>query len=312
MKVLQVKKPTSIPVNRVAFEQANGGEPTVGSSQKVLGTPEPHDSDYGTTHKTGVIKHEKKIWFADLYAGMILMDSDNGIHPVSMEYKVHNFVSSRFANFLADGIQNISIYSAYDEYHGLVYFSFQDSINSSLNFTIAFIDGDETERGFLMFDFIPDFYGWTKDVVTSWKNGLWVHNSNEVPLMNFYGTQYYPVISFVVNKQGAIVKDHKAISLTATEEWFAPNVGDLMIDANGTYREKQTKIPKGKFRKKEGKYYTDIPRNMMTHSKTPSMGDMLNGDVMRGQTMKVTLTNDTKTDSDMTAVQVDSIYSIGT
>ena len=50
----------------------------------------------------------------------------------------------------------------------------------------------------------------------------------------------------------------------------------------------------------------------MTHSKTPSMGDMLNGDVMRGQTMKVTLTNDTTTDSEMTAVQVDSIYSIGT
>jgi hypothetical protein len=312
LKVLQTKKPTSVPVNRVAFEQANGGDPTVGSSQKVLGTPEPHPSDYGTTHFTGVVKHENRIYFPDLYAGLILMDSDNGIHPISMEYKVHNFVSSHFASFLNDGIQNISIYSAYDELYGLVYFSFVDSVNPSLNFTIAFKEGTEQTSGFLAFDFVPDFYGSTKDTVTSWKNGLWVHNSNAVPLMNFYGTQYYPVISFVVNKATGITQDFKAMTLNATEEWFAPNAGDLTIDANGTYREKQTKIPKGKFRKKEGKYYTDIPRNMLTHSNTPTMGDMLTGDVMRGQTMKVTMTNDTADDSEMTAITVNSNYSTGT
>jgi hypothetical protein len=243
---------------------------------------------------------------------MILMDSDNGIHPISMEYKVHNFVSSHFASFLNDGIQNISIYSAYDELYGLVYFSFVDSVNPSLNFTIAFKEGTEQTSGFLAFDFVPDFYGSTKDTVTSWKNGLWVHNSNAVPLMNFYGTQYYPVISFVVNKATGITQDFKAMTLNATEEWFAPNAGDLTIDANGTYREKQTKIPKGKFRKKEGKYYTDIPRNMLTHSNTPTMGDMLTGDVMRGQTMKVTMTNDTADDSEMTAITVNSNYSTGT
>ena len=312
LKVLQQKKPTSIQLNRVAFTQTTIETAIVGASQNVMSIPIPHDSDYGTTHMTGVVVHEKKIWFPDLYAGLILMDSDNGIHPISMEYKVHNFVSSHFASFLNDGIQNISIYSAYDELYGLVYFSFVDSVNPSLNFTIAFKEGTEQTSGFLAFDFVPDFYGSTKDTVTSWKNGLWVHNSNAVPLMNFYGTQYYPVISFVVNKATGITQDFKAMTLNATEEWFAPNAGDLTIDANGTYREKQTKIPKGKFRKKEGKFYTDIPRNMLTHSNTPTTGDMLNGDVMRGEVLEVNLTNDSVEDSEMTAITVNSNYSTGT
>jgi hypothetical protein len=42
------------------------------------------------------------------------------------------------------------------------------------------------------------------------------------------------------------------------------------------------------------------------------MGDMLTGDVMRGQTMKVTMTNDTADDSEMTAITVNSNYSTGT
>jgi hypothetical protein len=120
------------------------------------------------------------------------------------------------------------------------------------------------------------------------------------------------VISFVVNKATGITQDFKAMTLNATEEWFAPNAGDLTIQANGTYREKQTKIPKGKFRKKEGKYYTDIPRNMLTSGNVARMSDYLNGEVMRGETMDVTLTNDSVADSEMTAITVNSIYSIGT
>ncbi len=312
IKVLQQKKHTSIPIGRVMFTQAGSGDDIVGTSKNVLGEPKPDDSNYGTYHNSGIIMHEGRLYFPDLYAGLILMDSQNGIHPISSEYGVDNLIKTKFKTFLADGIDNISIYSAYDELYNLAYFSFVDSVTPSENFTIAFRESSITaEQGFILFDFIPNFYGTTKNTVTSWNGGLWVHNDLTTPLMNFYGTQHYPSFTYIVNKQGAVIKDHKAIVLTATEEWFAPNAGDLKIISNGTYREKQTKIPKGKFVAKEGKYYTDIPRNMLTHSNSPTMSDFLNGDTMRGETMEVTLTNDSVTDSDVTAVEVNSIYSIG-
>lgn len=312
LKVLQTKKSTSVKINRITFSDLAGGKDSVGKSQEVLGTPEPHDSDYGTTHSTGVVKHENRMYFPDLYAGLILMDSQNGIHPISSEYGVDNLIKTKFKKFLDDGIDNISIYSAYDELYNLAYFSFVDSVTPSENFTIAFRESPiTTEQGFILFDFIPNFYGTTKNMVTSWDAALWVHNDPGSPLMNFYGVQYYPSFTYLANKQGGVIKDHKAIVLTATEEWFAPNAGDLKIISNGTYREKQTKIPKGKFGAREGKYYSEIPRNMLTKSNTPSMVDFLSGDQMRGEVMEITLTNDTVNDSEVTAVEINSIYSIG-
>jgi hypothetical protein len=312
LKVLQVKKHTSIPIGRVVFTQAGGGSDVVGTSKNVLGEPQPSDGNFGTTHNSGINVHESRVYFPDLYAGLILIDSNNGIHPISFEYKVDNLIKSKFKKFLEDGIDNISIYSAYDELYSLAYFSFIDSITPSESFTIAFKEGTEDVQGFVVFDFIPDFYGTTKNVVTSWKNGLWLHNDPTAPLMNFYGVQYDQMFTFIVNKQGGVIKDHKAMVITATEEYYAPNVGDLKIKANGTYREKQTKIPKGKFSKKEGKYYTDIPRNMLTKSNVPSMIDFVNGDVMRGEVMEVSLMNDTVNDSEVTAIETNSIFSVGT
>jgi len=69
LKVLQTKKPTSIPIGRVAFDQADSNRPVVGTTTLVLGVPQPHDSDYGTTHGTGVVRHDDRYWFPDLYAG---------------------------------------------------------------------------------------------------------------------------------------------------------------------------------------------------------------------------------------------------
>ena len=314
LKVLQTKKPTSIPIGRVAFDQADQGKPVVGTTTLVLGVPQPHDSDYGTTHGTGVVKHEERYYFPDLYAGLILMDSDNGIHPVSLEYGIDSFFKTVCQQFLQDGIENIQVYSAYDEFYHIVFFTFTDSVQPGLNFTIGFKEGVQNIEGFISFyQFIPDFYGSAKAILTSFKNNaLWLHNSDNVPRMNFYGVQFYQKLTLVFNAQPITTKDHKVIQINATEEFYAPNVGDVKIYADGTYREKQTKIPKGKFKKKEGKYYSEIPRNMLTRKLTASNSDFINGDPMRGRTIEITLSNESSDDKEITDVQVESEYSLGT
>jgi hypothetical protein len=313
LKVLQEKKPTSIPISRITYSDVSGGEGAVGASKSVLDEPQPHESDYGTTHGTGVVKYETRYWFPDINAGLILMDSNNGIHPISLEYNIDSFIKARFKAFLEDGLDNIQVYAAYDEFYKMVYFSFEDSQTPALNFTVVLKEGVQEIEGFISFQqFVPDFYGQAKLTLTSFaSNSLWLHNSDNVPPMNFYGTQYTQQIKLVFNKPPVIVKDHRAIQVNATEEYFCKDAGDVRIPADGTYREKQTKIPKGRFKKKEGKYYTEIPRNMLTHQLTPKDTDAVNGDVMRGKVIEFNLTNDTTKDTEMFDVQVDSTPSLG-
>jgi len=213
------------------------------------------------------------------------MDSDNGIHPISLEYGIDSFFKSRCEAFRTDGLDNVQVYSAYDEYYRMVYFTFIDSIQPALSFTISFIEGTEDTRGFIsLYQFLPDFYGQAKSILSSWNNNLlWLHNSDLVPRMNFYGVQFYQKITMVFNPQPVDTKDFKVIQINAEEEFYSPNVGDINVPADGTYRKRVTKLPKGKLSKREGKYYSELPRDMTTHQLLPSNSDFLNGQVNERQ-----------------------------
>ena len=312
LKVLQEKKPTTIPISRVIFNQATGQNDVVGTSSKVLGEPIPHDSDYGTLHGESFVKHETRSWFFDFGSMSILRDANNGIQNISADYGIKSFMEERCKLFGSPS--NVDIISAYDESMDVVWFSFIDKTTPANSFTVLFRDADGQDRdGFISFLYdYPDFYGQDKYALTSYKNnGVWLHNSDSVPIMNFYGTQRGQKIKIVANKEPLKNKIFKALKIHSNKPYDCANQGDVFVPPNDSYSLGMSSLLKpGAFTLVEGRYCSEFGKNMLTSGATPSMDDYVNGDELRGESLELTLNSDSTDDNELVSVEVNGIYSL--
>ncbi len=307
LKVLQKYKPTSLYIGREGLKQANiGGQDVVASKDAVLSTPIVSETDYGTTLTGGCVKYLRNIYFPDLYNGAIVRDSPNGIFPIS-DYGIKNFIRQKFQTYISHGIDNITAYSTYDEKYNLVFFSFIDAVSASDSFTIAF--HEPTNKWISFYSFIPDYYGCLGSVLTSFKGtNLWLHD--EGTRMNYYGVQYEQVVKVVSNKDPLKVKAFKSIAIDSNKAWNAGQTGDILIPANGSLtRGGSSKLPEGWFELREGKYYSNFGRNMLSSGSTASNDDLINGDELRGSSMSINLRNSSTDETKLFGVIIDSAYS---
>ena len=308
LKVLQRYKPTSLYIGREGLKQANlDGQDIVATTDFVLGQPIVSELDYGTTFTEGCTKYLRNIYFYDAYNGAIVRDAPNGLFPIS-DYGIKDWLRDKSQGFIANGIDNISVYSAYDEKFNLVFFSFiDDTVDSSENVTIAF--HEPTNKWISFYNFLPDFYGSLGSVLTSWSGEtLWLHNDGT--RMNFYGVQYSQSVKVVANKDPLKVKTFKSIVVDSNKVWNAGTNGDITIAANGSMtRGASSKIPEAWFELREGKYYAHFGRNMLSSSSTLADSDLIEGDELRGSSMAVTLRNSSTDETKLFGVIIDSAYS---
>ena len=307
LKVLQSYKPTSLYIGREALAQAKlQGQDVVTSANNILSTPIVSESDYGTVFTSSCTKYLRNIYFYDAYNGAIVRDAPNGLFPVS-DYGIKDFIRDKSQTFISHGLSNITVYSSYDEAFNLVFFSFIDSTDSSEDFTIAF--HEPTNRWISFYDFTPDYYGVLGATFTSFKGeDLWLHNSGT--RMNFYGTQYTQRVKVVSNKEPLKVKAYKAIVVDSNKIWNAGTDGDIIVTPNGSItRGGSSKLPEAWFELREGKYYSNFGRNMLSEGATLSDSDLLDGDELRGSSMSINLRNSSTDETKLFGVIVDSTYS---
>lgn len=171
--------------------------------------------------------------------------------------------------------------------------------------TIAF--SKLKNRWVTRYSFVPEYYGSIRNEIVSFKDGqLWLHNVSNV-YNNFYGTQYSSTISFPSNKAPLKVKIFKAIAENANSVWSVP---EMKIPPNNQIPSgMQTSLPTSKFVNKEGKYYSDILRDVNTPYALSSTEALINGRPMRGQAMSVKMENTDTTLAVLLAVEITYIYS---
>ena len=61
--------------------------------------------------------------------------------------------------------------------------------------------------------------------------------------------------------------------------------------------------------RQEGKYVADFMKNMVSHSVTPLISDLINGDDLRGQTLEMILRNDEVGDASLFIVEINALES---
>jgi hypothetical protein len=118
---------------------------------------------------------------------------------------------------------------------------------------------------------------------------IWVHNSNDVPRCNLYGEQKYSEVGVVANEQADVIKLLDSIGISSDGKWAVESV---TLPKTLNYPSgMESKIPKERFKRREGEWQSEFLRNMKTTSGTASVIEAIKGESLRGQSAYLVLRN---------------------
>jgi hypothetical protein len=282
LKILQDKKETSVYVGKEEITQANG-ETILRATNSVLGNINRMEEIRGTTHTKSVVVHNRNMYYWDGLRKEVIRSAPNGQEPISA-YGMNTFFKNQ--------TDYTDVIGGYDQQHDIYFISF---IGGSSPVTVGFMEaslGNQNPHWCSFFSFVPNNYlSLGKNFFASFigDNSLWKHNSTNVVRLNFYGVKYDQKINLIYNKNGAIKKLFKHMGIVSNKVW---DVSTISIEADATYvRGFLSKIPKGRFTLKEGMFHSEYLKNMLSTSNTPSVLDLINGDDLRGLSIKHELVN---------------------
>ncbi len=146
--------------------------------------------------------------------------------------------------------------------------------------------------------FVPEFYGRVGQKIASFiRGGFWMHDKNEIR-GNFYGIQYPAQIKVISNIEPGAVKIWMNIEEQATSAWHIPEIK--------TPKGQLSRILLSKFKNEEDVFKAEFLRDINTPNES---NPIMNGDVLRSETIELLLQNNLTTHEELTAVKVYSIIS---
>jgi hypothetical protein len=306
LKVLQDKKETSVYVAKEELTTASGQDILRANSNIVLGNQKRMDEIRGTTHPRSVVIHNRDMYYWDGNTGEVIRTSPNGQIPIS-KYGMEAY----FKNLTG----YTDVIAGWDQQNELFMITFTGSYPVTLGFYEPKLDGEQP-RWISFFSFIPACYlyfgNWFATYVSlfvrypdfyQWFPTLWKHNSNSVVRCNFYGVKHKQQINIIFNENAATKKIFRNIGIESNKKWDIPAI---TIEPDSSYfRGFLSKIPVGRFILKEGKFWANYLKNMLTRSNTPSNLDLINGDEIRGLYIKHELVNSEDEEVWLLGVQID-------
>jgi hypothetical protein len=118
---------------------------------------------------------------------------------------------------------------------------------------------------------------------------IWIHNSDDVPRDNFYGEQKDSVVGLIANQEQGTVRTLDSIAIQSNSEW---DVYEVVIPVSVNYPDGMfSKIPLGRFKKREGVLFAEFLRNMKSTDSTARTIDALKGEVLRGECAYIKMRN---------------------
>jgi hypothetical protein len=118
---------------------------------------------------------------------------------------------------------------------------------------------------------------------------VWVHNDTSVPRNYLFGEQKYSEVGIVANQEPNLVKLLDSIGIQTDGTWSIESITipKTMNNPNGM----ESKIPKERFKRREGVLQAEFLRNMKTTNGTVSIIEAIKGESLRGQSAYMVLRN---------------------
>lgn len=299
LKVHQRNKMTAIYIGRTEIYDSQGAS-QLSLTDNILGSKNPADEYYGSYSPGADVKSIRNIYFADLTNGCIVRDAGNT--PISISgnketvadpYRMSRYFRNLFKFIRDNGDENFKIRAMWDEYSGCYYFTVKDNRKrvdgqEDISVTLAFHEASNRWKSF--WSFVPEWYERSGTNMVSFKDGdIWVHYTNDVR-NNFYGNQYTTKHNVICNLSYNTMKVFNNIDVDSNKAWEATNVS---VAPNAIYPQgMRSRIKKGKFVNKEGKFHAAFMRDMLTPGINNQSLALVNGRALRGEAVTVTLEND--------------------
>jgi hypothetical protein len=118
---------------------------------------------------------------------------------------------------------------------------------------------------------------------------LWVHNDEDQDRCNLFGEKRDCIVGVVANEEPTKVKLFDSVGVHSDDIW---EITEIVIPATSNYPHGMySKIPKERFKKRDGLWRAEFLRNMKTGSDTISVINALSGEPLRGYECYMLLKN---------------------
>jgi hypothetical protein len=283
---------------------------SVATATNVIGTINPLRNGYGTQNPESVVLYFGLVFWIDVYNGVVVQYSSNGLEPVS-SYKMDRFFKRYCKNYVAASTNNLDNINGFhhipgciDPFYrnymvtlpGLIYpnyaptlpsYSSVPSYASSINNRFDVYDGlaktmsydFDDNRWKSYFEFMPEWMEFFKNVMYGFKNGaLYIHNSNTSQFNTFYGVQYPLRFCFTPARPVSEIKDVMNI---AVEGNVTPDYTVLYTQLPNT---QITDLTSSDYTNKEGVVYAPFYRDRLSPNYAGSAeAKMYHGDVIKSK-----------------------------
>jgi len=300
LKVIQEHKEGSIMIGQVTEKQADFGD-WIFIGDTVFGAYRRYEEDRGSVYRRSIAENRRYIYYFDESTGEFIRSSPNGQAPISKEYNMQNWFEKK-AKEIREYTRYKDVITAFDNDYEEVMVSF--IIGAEIE-TVVFSE-KEGFKGWTYFgtyyndDDFPEDFATFKDNLISFMNGqLYLHGGGA--LNTFYGKLHGCSITIPVNQYASVMKRFSSIRVSTDKNiWYS----EFNIPEGVNYPAQKSRLVPAIMREKENALYSDVLRNIINRAGMEDINIIHNGNRMVGESMEVTLTDDTDESVNLGTVQV--------
>jgi len=270
MLAIHARSVTSMYIGERYLKQADSRDISV-ITDKVISHHRSQQGAYGTINPESVVVADGKAYWWDALRGCIAGYDNNGIDELSKLAEMKTFFRE-ISDIIKPYRDSHAVIGEYHEFHDLIIWTFKPIlVDGNTIFAGVTIAYHVTGKYFLTkFRFIAERYGRIPQGIVSFKNGkLYRHDANS-NYCNFYGVQYTPNMTLLLNDLPSVDKMFENINLDANVKLL------LQLTAGDMY----TEIDKVDYVERHNSLYADVMRDMNTPNK---INPKFTGDNVLGQ-----------------------------
>ena len=285
-----------IPIMQSIIEDQGGGvNANVAISTKLLNKIRYYVGDYGIgLNPESFTRFAGTMYFADPNRGFVLKLA-GGLEPISSRGMDSYFTKTLST---ARSVTNVKLLGSYDPRNDEYLLTTNYVTGTGTSETIAFNENTNVWTSF--YSFIPEMAGYIFNKYFSFKNGgMWEHNTNSI-YNSFYGTISSSIVQLTYNSSPALIKSFLGVLQQGDSIWSAT---DITTSISTVSTPQHSSLLDTDFYKKEGVWFSSLLRD------DTSPGGLLDGDDLKGNWIKLRLSNTSSTKINLLSVDVRAIPS---
>jgi hypothetical protein len=228
--VLCEDKCLNVYANKDALYNADGSANLV-ASNRVLGDVRPFVGEYGiSTNPESFVQFGFRSYFTDKARGVVLRLSADGLTPIS-EYGMSDYFSDKLS------AESGYLFGSYDDRKNTYNLSFSDTTVATTCFSEKVLGWTSRKS------FIPEGGVSLNNKYFTFKNGNIYKHYDGAAVNNFYGTEYFSSVDFLINDAPSSVKRFKTINYEGDADWYVNSIyTNEHSGSSSTFVEKEGKF----------------------------------------------------------------------